>query len=116
MAVPAAGFNIDPQLPENSKVSPVLPHHCLKASALSGRAGNPERWCLSLERREPVAKQPFLNAMSDLIGVDKSSLDLITTAQSTRDEAAAAKALSPSAPIVLATTAGHMPRAMQILT
>ena len=116
IVVLGSGFNPDPQLPANSQVSPAFIARLLEGVRIL-KARPESRMMVSVAgKADPVAKQAFLNAMLDLIGVEQSGVALVTTAESTLDEAEAAKALSPSAPMVLATSAGHMPRAMQIFT
>ena len=114
IVVLGTGFNPDPQLPANSQVSPAFTARLLEGVRIL-KARPESRMMVSVAgKADPASKQVFLNAMLDLIGVDKSRVTLVTAAESTLDEAEAARTLCQSAPVVVATSAGHMPRAMQI--
>jgi uncharacterized SAM-binding protein YcdF (DUF218 family) len=116
IVVLGTGFNPDPQLPPNSQVSPAFTARLLEGVRIL-KARPESRMLVSVAgKADPASKQVFLNAMLDLIGVDNSSVTLVTTAESTLDEAEAAKTLCNTNPVVLATSASHMPRAMKIFT
>lgn len=112
------GFNPDPWLPGNSQVSPgfharflegvrIFRHH--PESKLIVSVANPEA-----SRGE---KEQFLTFMIELLALDKDRVVLISDAESTDDEARLARDLTEEGgQIVLATSAGHMPRAMEIFT
>ena len=114
IVVLGTGFNPDPQLPANSQVSPAFTARLLEGVRILKSRPESRMMVSVAGKADPASKQVFLNAMLDLIGVDKSRVTLVTTAESTLDEAEAARTLCQSAPVVLATSAGHMPRAMQI--
>jgi uncharacterized SAM-binding protein YcdF (DUF218 family) len=59
-------------------------------------------------------KREFLNAMIELVAIDPARVELITEAESTEDEAELVKELRRDGEqVVIATSAGHMPRAME---
>jgi uncharacterized SAM-binding protein YcdF (DUF218 family) len=65
-------------------------------------------------RAEEAAKQEFFSQVISLLELDPQRLQLITTAKSTDDEVLATQQLSTGEATIVVTSAGHMPRAMQL--
>jgi uncharacterized SAM-binding protein YcdF (DUF218 family) len=108
------GFNPDPWLPANSRVSGTFLARLLEGHRIY--QSRPDvRLLVSVanEDADPEDKQVFLSAMVEMLSLDPKRVDLITEAQSTEDEARLLKGhLKNGEQLVLATSASHMPRAM----
>jgi uncharacterized SAM-binding protein YcdF (DUF218 family) len=59
-------------------------------------------------------KRFFWQQMGSLLGLAAGEVALLTTAESTLDEAVLVREMVQARSVVLATSAGHMPRAMRI--
>lgn len=110
------GFNPDPWLPPNSRVSGTFLSRLLEGYRIY-HSRTDARLVVSVanEDADPKDKQAFLTAMTDLLSLDPQRVDLVTEAESTDDEARLlASRLRTGEQLVLATSASHMPRAMTI--
>jgi uncharacterized SAM-binding protein YcdF (DUF218 family) len=118
VVVLGTGYNPDPWLPGNSQVSPSFHARFLEGvrifrsrpdAELVVSVANPEA------SREEKAR--FLSFMTALFALDESRVSLVSEAESTADEASlAGQFVEEGDQIVLATSAGHMPRAMEIFS
>ncbi len=114
IVVLGTGFNPDPELPANSRVSGGFHARLLEGLRLF-RELPQSRLIVSVAniRASREDKEAFLAGMLALLQVDPGRVELIAEAESTEDEARlASQLLRPGEPLVLATSAGHMPRAM----
>lgn len=112
------GFNPDPELPANSRVSGTFLARLIEGVRL--QRGHPNgRLLVSVanEKADPAAKQSFLNDLIRLLALDPQRVSLITDARSTADEVRlAARQRREGEQIIIVTSAGHMPRAMNLFT
>jgi uncharacterized SAM-binding protein YcdF (DUF218 family) len=114
IVVLGTGFNPDPELPANSRVGGAFLSRLLEGIRIL-RARPDSRLIVSIAGEAPTAaKEQFWREMKPLLGIDSTETLLLTTAQSTLDEAQLVQPLNNGQPLVLATSAGHMPRAVRI--
>ena len=117
VAVLGTGFNPDPQMPANSQVGPTFLARLLEGIRILRFRPDIQLVVSVAGEADDTAKSQFLAAMLQLLSVEPQRVQLITTAESTLDEASLVKKLNPqTVPVVLATSASHMPRAVQIFT
>ena len=110
------GFNPDNTLPANSRVGGAFLSRLLEAVRILRDRPDAEL-IVSIAGPAPAAdKQRFWREMSGILQLENVKAELITDAESTLDEARLVRRLIKDEAIVLATSAGHMPRAMQIFT
>ena len=108
------GFNPDPELPANSRVGGTFLSRLLEGLRVL-RARPDAELIVSVAGRTPAAdKVRFWQELQPILGLEDTEAKLITDAESTLDEAQLVKTLNSGQPIVLATSAGHMPRAVRI--
>lgn len=108
------GFNPDPELPPNSRVSGTFLSRFLEGYRIYQSRPN-TRLLVSIANKDanPKDKQAFLTEITELLSLDPKRVDLITEAQSTEDEARLLKShLLENEQLVLASSASHMPRAI----
>lgn len=108
------GFNPDSELPANSQVSGTFLSRLLEGYRIYRSVPN-TRLLVSIanEDADPNDKKVFLDTMSQLLAIDPQRVDLVTDAKSTEDEAKLLKGkLRENDQLVIATSASHMPRAM----
>jgi uncharacterized SAM-binding protein YcdF (DUF218 family) len=116
IVVLGTGFNPDPQLPANSRVGGTFLARLLEGVRIL-RVTPKSQLIVSIAGETPVAaKEQFWAEMRPLLGIESADTVLLTTAESTLDEAQLVKQLNDGRPLVLATSAGHMPRAVRIFT
>lgn len=114
--VMGTGFNPDPWLPRNSQVSGTAHVRFLEAVRIY-RSRPDVRILVSVanHRADPEEKQAFLDEMIRLFGLDAERVLLVTEAESTEDEAELTREKRKEGEqIVVATSAYHMPRTMDI--
>lgn len=112
--VMGTGYNPDPLLPQNSRVSGTAHARMIEAVRIY-RAFPRSRLLVSIANidADPAEKRAFLDEMMRHFDLDPDRVELITDAESTEDEARiAAGIVEEGEVIVIATSAGHMPRAM----
>jgi len=114
IVVLGTGFNPDPELPANSRVGGAFLSRLLEGIRIL-RARPDSRLIVSIAGETPTqAKEQFWAEMKPLLGLESTDTLLLTTAESTLDEAQLMLPLNNGQPLVLATSAGHMPRAVRI--
>lgn len=114
IVVLGTGFNPDPQLPANSQVGGTFLARLLEGVRL-WRARPDAMLVVSIAGTANVAdKQRFWQQLQQLLRLEAAEVTLITAAESTLDEAIAVRDVVAGRMVVLATSAGHMPRAMRI--
>jgi uncharacterized SAM-binding protein YcdF (DUF218 family) len=114
IVVLGTGFNPDAELPANSRVGGAFLSRLLEGIRVL-RAKPNSRLIVSIAGESPTdAKEQFWSEMKPLLGIDDAETLLLTTAESTLDEARLVIPLHNAQPLVLATSAGHMPRAVRI--
>lgn len=110
------GFNPDPWLPHNSRVSGTA--HARFLEGVRIYRSNPNvRLLVSVanDEADPADKAVFLAEMVKLLALDPARVELITKAESTEDEARlAVERVRDGEQVVIVTSAGHMPRAMTV--
>lgn len=110
------GFNPDPWLPGNSQVSPGF--HARFLEGVRIYRSHPDATLIvsvANPRASREEKEKFLSFMAKLFALDETSLSLISEAESTDDEARlSGSIIATGGQVALATSAGHMPRAMAI--
>lgn len=110
------GFNPDPWLPQNSRVSGTA--HARFLEGVRIYRNRPDvRLLVSVanDEADPADKAAFLDEMIKLLALDPARVELVTEAESTEDEARLAiKHVKDGEQVVVVTSAGHMPRAMTI--
>jgi uncharacterized SAM-binding protein YcdF (DUF218 family) len=108
------GFNPDPELPPNSRVSGTFLSRLLEGYRIY-RSRSDTRLLVSIANEDaaPKDKKAFLDAMAGLLSIEPSRIELITDAKSTEDEAKLLGGLlRGNEQLVLASSASHMPRAI----
>ncbi len=114
IVVLGTGFNPDPELPANSRVGGAFFSRLLEGLRIL-RARPDSQLIVSIAGETPsAAKEQFWAEMKPLLEIEAADTLLLTTAESTLDEAQLVKPLNNGLPLVLATSAGHLPRAVQI--
>jgi uncharacterized SAM-binding protein YcdF (DUF218 family) len=114
IVVLGTGFNPDPELPANSRVGGTFLARLLEGIRIL-RARPESQLIVSVAGETPAeAKVQFWTDMKPLLGIESADTVLLTTAESTLDEAQLVKPLNNGQPLVLATSAGHLPRAVPI--
>ncbi len=117
VAVLGTGFNPDPQMPANSQVGPAFLARLLEGIRILRYRPDIQLVVSVAGEADQASKSRFLAAMLQLLNVEPQRVQLITTAESTLDEAVLVKNLNQQTiPVVLATSASHMPRAIRIFT
>jgi len=108
------GCNDDPQMPANSQVSGTFLSRILEGARIYRSSPN-ARLLISVAGEASLqSKQSFLASMRDLLQLDADRVGLITTAESTADEAVAASEQLGEEQLILVTSAAHMKRAVAI--
>jgi len=116
IVVLGTGFNPDPQLPANSRVSGVFLARLLEGvRLLRVRPTSPLIVSIAGKAAEADKKQ-FWAEMAVILNLEDANVTLLTTAESTLDEARLVQPLVSGKTVLLATSAGHMPRAVKIFT
>lgn len=116
IAVLGTGFNSDPELPANSRVGGVFLARLLEGvRLLRARPGTLLIVSVPGKAAESEKKQ-FWTEMATLLKLEDAEVRLLTTAESTLDEAQLILPLVSGKTVLLATSAGHMARAVRIFT
>lgn len=107
------GFNPDPYLPPNSQASASF--HARFIEGVRVFRSHPDvRLLVSVAgKRDEADKRKYLAAMVEILALDSSRVELIADAESTADEASLVKVQLKGEQLVVVTSAGHMPRAIQ---
>lgn len=114
IVVLGAGFNADDYLPPNSRVSSAYLARLLEAVRIYRQLPKSHLLVSVAGRAEAQSKQAFVDGMIEILQLDRSRVRMISEAESTDDEAELTEKMHQEGPIVLVTSAGHMPRAMAI--
>jgi uncharacterized SAM-binding protein YcdF (DUF218 family) len=116
IVVLGTGFNPDPVLPANSQVGGAFLSRLLEGVRL-WRALPASELVISIAGPATNRqKQQFWQQMQVLLGLQQAEVTLLTTAESTLDEAELVAARGSGRLVLLATSASHMPRAVQIFS
>jgi len=114
IVVLGTGFNPDPLLPANSQVGGAFLARLLEGVRL-WRARPDAQLVVSIAgTAQDSDKRRFFEEIAVLLDLRQADRKLLTAAESTLDEANQVKPLAEGRTVLLATSAGHMPRAMQI--
>jgi uncharacterized SAM-binding protein YcdF (DUF218 family) len=114
IVVLGAGFNADEFLPPNSRVSSAYLARMLEGVRVHRLLPESKLVFSVAGKADASAKQAFVDGMIEILQLDAARVQSITDAESTDDEAESIKATHEGHPIVVVTSAGHMPRAMRI--
>jgi len=114
IVVLGSGFNPDPQLPANSQVGGAFLSRLLEGVRLWRLRPGAELVISVAGTATGAQKSDFIAEISGLLGVQAASVRLLTTAESTLDEALLVRDLAAGRKVLLVTSAGHLPRAVQI--
>ena len=114
IVVLGSGFNPDPQLPANSQVGGAFLSRLLEGVRLWRLRPDAELVISIAGTATDQQKSDFFDGMRSLLGLQSANVRLLTTAESTLDEALLVRDLAAGRTVLLATSAGHMPRAMRI--
>jgi uncharacterized SAM-binding protein YcdF (DUF218 family) len=112
------GFNPDPELPANSRVSGTFLARLTEGVRVI-RNHPDARLLVSVANPDasPQTKREFITALAAILAIDPTRIDLITDARSTADEVrSTAKIHRPGEQLVVVTSASHMPRAIKLFT
>ena len=116
IVVLGTGFNPDPELPANSRVGGAYLSRLIEGVRVL-RARPEAELVVSIAGKTAAAdKQQFWQELQPILGLGHVRYRLITTAESTLDEAKLVDEINNGQPLVLATSAGHMPRAVRIFS
>jgi uncharacterized SAM-binding protein YcdF (DUF218 family) len=113
VVVLGTGFNSDPELPFTSQVSGTFLARLLEGVRIQQQYPDAKMLVSVAGRAEPEKKERFFQQMVELLKLDPALVELLTSAKSTEDEAASVRKLSTGQPIIVVTSAGHMPRAIK---
>lgn len=115
IVVLGAGYYNAPRLPVPSRTSSKFLARFLEGVRLHRALPNASLF-VSIAGTDATYRQKraYLDALSALVGLSPASLELVTEARDTREEAACAVPVVGSSPFFLVTDPVHMPRAMQI--
>jgi len=114
IVVLGSGFNPDPQLPANSQVGGAFLSRLLEGIRLWRLRPDAQLVISIAGTAADGQKSDFFAGMRSLLGLQSASVRLLTTAESTLDEALLVRHLAADRTVVLVTSAGHMPRAIQV--
>jgi len=114
IVVLGAGFNADDYLPANSRVSSAYLARLLEGVRIYRQLPQSKLVISVAGKADVEAKQQFLDEMAELLQLDMTRIQLITHAESTDDEAQSIEQMHQGEAVILVSSAGHMPRAMQI--
>jgi len=108
------GFNPDPQLPANSQVSGAFLSRLLEGVRIFRSRCDANMLVSIAGKADSTEKQQFLDRMIELLQLDPARVTLVSTAKSTSDEAEETARQHHNEQVIVVTSAGHMPRAIQI--
>lgn len=114
IVVLGTGFNPDPLLPANSQVGGTFLARLLEGVRIWRLRPDAELMVSVAGPATAQQKQAFWAEMQSLLGLQAARVTLLTTAESTLDEAQLVRPACRGRTVLLATSAGHLPRAMQI--
>lgn len=114
IAVLGTGFNPDSELPANSKVSGAFLARLLEGVRLWRARPTADLFVSVAGPASYEEKQEFLQEIVSLMRLESANIVLLTTAESTQDEATLIAKQTFDKTVLLATSAAHMPRAVQI--
>ncbi|HBJ33828.1 MAG TPA: hypothetical protein DDZ51_03490 [Planctomycetaceae bacterium] len=114
IVVLGAGFNADEYLPPNSRVSSAYLARLLEAVRIYRQLPQSQLVISVAGKASADDKRAFVDGMIEILQLDRARVQLLSEAQSTDDEAELTRQINPSDPVLLVTSAGHMPRAMAI--
>lgn len=113
VVVLGTGFNSDPELPFTSQVSGTFLARLLEGVRIQRHFADSKILISIAGRADPEKKQRFYQQMIELLQIDPSRAELLTTAKSTEDEALLTKEYYTGQPVIVVTSAGHIVRAMK---
>ena len=116
IVVLGTGFNPDPELPANSQVGGAFLSRLLEGVRLWRAQPSSELMISIAGPATDQQKQQFWQQMQVLLGLQQAEVTLLTTAESTLDEAELVAGWGSGRLVLLATSASHMPRAVQIFS
>lgn len=114
IVVLGTGFNPDPILPANSQVGGTFLARLLEGVRIWRLRPDAELMVSVAGPATDRQKQAFWSDMQALLGLQSARVTLLTDAESTLDEARLVGRACRGRTVLLATSAGHLPRAMQI--
>lgn len=112
IVVLGTGFNDDSDMPANSQVSGTFLSRILEGVRIYRRSQNVRLLISVAGEADEESKVGFLSDMIALLELDADRVSLITTAESTADEAQLVAEQFDGGQLFLVTSAGHMKRAM----
>lgn len=118
VVVLGTGFNPDPELPPTARLDRVFTARFLEGVRVH-RLLPDSRLLVSLsgDAGSVADKHRTLDQLATILQLDPERLDLLSEAESTADEAAmTAERCGAEERVVVATSAAHMPRAIQLFT
>jgi uncharacterized SAM-binding protein YcdF (DUF218 family) len=116
VVVLGTGFNDDPTMPANSQVSGVFLSRLLEGTRIHRSTSDSQLLVSVAGDASEESKARFLSRIVDLLAIDATRVGLITSAESTVDEAREVRQKFADHHIVLVTSANHMKRAMEIFS
>ncbi len=114
IVVLGAGFNADEFLPPNSRVSSAYMARLVEGVRIYRQLPESQLVISVAGKATAQDKRQFVDAMVEILQLDPARVRMISDAESTDDEVKLARPLHQGGPILLVTSAGHMPRAMEI--
>ncbi len=109
-----AGFNADEYLPPNSRVSSPYLARLVEGGRIYRQLPESQLVISVAGKATAQDKRSFVDGMIEILQLDPARVRMISDAESTDDEVELSLPLHQGGPIVLVTSAGHMPRAMEI--
>lgn len=114
IVVLGTGFNGDPALPANSQVSGAFLSRIVEGTRLFRALPNARMLISVAGKSDDQRKLRFLQGMTEVLRLDSERVSILTTAESTADEASETSKHFRDGHLLLVTSASHMKRAMRI--
>lgn len=114
IVVLGTGFNDDPTMPANSQVSGVFLSRLLEGFRIFRDTPHSQLLISVAGDASEESKATFLSRMAELLAIDSTRVSMISSAESTADEAMETRRRFAEHRVILATSASHMLRATAI--
>ncbi len=116
IVVLGTGMNPDPELPANSQVGGAFLSRLIEGVRLLRARPDAELVVSIAGKASEFEKQKFWSAISGILLLQDARCTVLTTAESTLDEAELVRPLVQGKTVLLATSAAHISRAVRIFT
>ena len=114
VVVLGSGLSLDAELPANTRLDPHFLARLVEGVRLWRQSAGATLLLSLPGSLSPERKRDFADELCHTLGVDPARVELITAARDTVDEARLTAARVGQAPLLLVTSASHMPRSMRL--